>query len=153
MALVIGENSFVTLEEAQSIVEDELYSDSSEYTLWESLSDSDKEKICKKGTMAINSLEFIGQRYVWKTKLKFPRVIDGIETIPQEIKVAAVVNGLMDKVACSGEQYNLIKNGIKSMSVGPNSVSLDASKFNGVNGARVYDDAKVLVRKYLLTSL
>ena len=153
MALVVGENSYVTIEEAQSIVDNELYSDSSESILWESLSDKDKELICKKGTMAINSLEFIGHRLVWKNKLKFPRVIDGIEQIPDEIKMAAVINGLMDKVATSSEQYKLIDKGIKSMSVGPNSVSFDTSKFSGLNGTRVYDDAKVLIRKYLVTSV
>lgn len=153
MALVVGENSYITLEEAQSIVENELYSDSPEYTLWESLSEKDKELICKKGTFAINSLNFIGQRLVWQTNLKFPRYIDGIEQTPDEIKVACVINGLLDKMSTASEQYKLINNGIKSMTVGPNSVSFDTSKFSGVKGARVYDDAKVLIGKYLLTSV
>ena len=153
MALVIGENSYVTLEEAQNIVENELYSDSSEYTLWESLSDKDKEIICKKGTLAINSLEFIGRRLVWKTKLKFPRVIDGIEQIPEEIKIAAVINGIKDKIETSSEQYKMIDNGIKSMTVGPNSVDFNTDKFNSITGARIYDAAKVYLRKYLVNSV
>lgn len=150
MALVIGENSYVTLEEAQSIVEDELYSDSPEFLIWESLDEKGKELVCKKGTRAINSLEFIGVRPVWKSKLKFPRIINGEEKIPEEIKIAAVINGIMDKLMSSNEQYKLGRSGVKSMTVGPNSVSLDVESYKGI---KIYEEAMVYIKQYIRTSV
>ena len=150
MALVIGENSYLTLVEAQSIVEDELYSDSPEYELWSGLDEKEKEIICRKGTMAINSLEFKGTRQVWQYKLKFPRIINGIEVLPQEVKIAAVMNGLIDKLVSSSEQYKLARNGVKSIAVGPDSVSLDTERLKGI---KVYDEAKIYINSYIRTSV
>lgn len=153
MSLEIGVNSYLTLEEAQSIVDNELYSDSSEFQLWCSLNEREREIICKRGTTAINSLEFIGQRRVYNTKLKWPRVINCVEDTPYEIKYGALLNGLLDKITVSSDNYKLINSGVKSMTVGPNSVSLESNKFTGINGVRVYDDVKNIISRYLLRSV
>lgn len=150
MALVIGDNSYLTLEEAQDIVDNELYPDSPEFELWGSLDEKGKELICRKGTMAINSLEFKGTRQVWKYKLKFPRIINGVEVLPTEVKIAAVMNGLIDKLVSSSEQYKLARNGVKSIAVGPDSVRLDTERFKGI---RVYDEAKIYINSYIRTSV
>ena len=150
MALVIGENSYLTLEEAQDIAETELYPDSPEFELWGSLDDKGKELICKKGTMAINSLEFIGTRQVWKYKLKFPRIINGVEVLPREVKIAALINGLIDKLISSSEQYRLARNGVKSITVGPDSVNLDIERLKGI---KVYDEALIYIKSYIRTSV
>lgn len=153
MALKIGYNSFVTLEEAQSIVEEELYSDSLEYILWSRLNESDREKICKQGALDINTLEFIGRRDVSKYKLKFPRIIHGEEVIPEEIKIASVLNGLMTKVTKDGDHYKLIRDGVESMTVGPNSVKMNIKKYEVIRGSYIYDEVRTLVDRFIATSI
>lgn len=151
MALDVKTNSYiVSLEEAESIVKDTLYSDSPEFLLWEKLSDNDKEIVCKQGTKAINSLTFKGIRCIGESVLKFPRVIGNIRRdIPYEIKVATIMNGLIDKVNKSAEHYELRRNGVKSMTVGPNSVTFDST----VGGLIVYEEAREYIDKYILTSV
>lgn len=146
MALIVGDNSFVTLEDAQGIVDNELYPDSPESQLWGSLDDKSKEIICKRGTQAINSLLFIGVRNTDKYKLKFPRYINNIEVLPEEIKIATVLNGLKDKIIKSSDEYSMIDKGIKSFSEGPYSMSFDTAK---VSGIKVYDEAYNYISSYI----
>lgn len=148
--LEIGINSFVTLEEAEDIVENEVFSASSEYKLWEGLSDKDKEIICKRGTLIINRLEFIGNSIKYRYKLKFPRVINGVVEVPHDIKVATVLSGLMERLDMDSEEYKLINAGIERMTVGPNSVTFKADK-SGKN--KIHNEIMVYVDKYLIGSV
>ena len=152
MALDIGKNSFVTLLEAQSIVENELYSGSEEYILWGKLTDKDKEIVCKRGTLSVNKLTFIGQR-VNNRGLKFPRYIHGSDEIPYGIKVATVIQGLKIMTMNNNESHNLIMAGVKSMTVGPNSISLDNNNYLKNMETGLCADAMVHIDKYILTSV
>lgn len=148
--LEVGINSFLTVEEADIIVQEELLTASSESKLWSLLSSNDKEVILKQGTRDINSLNFKGTR-ANGSKLKFPRYINGVNVgIPYEVKVATVVNALMNNILKDSEQYNLMKLGVTSMSVGGNSVSLDR---NTINNTRVQKDAKEYIQQYLLSNI
>lgn len=149
MALVIGKNSYMTLDEAKSLAQVELDSGSPEAKLWSELSDSDKEIVCKKGTIEINTLNFKGRSIKNKYDLKFPRLINGVETIPESIKIAALIQGLMSRLVTSGEYYNLAINGVESMTVGPNNVRLNTDRFNGI---RIHEKAMVYVEPYIKKS-
>lgn len=154
MALVVGDNSYVTLEEAQDIVSNELYPDSPEALLWEKLDNISKEIVCKRGTMAINSLNYIGENLVWNSKLKFPRYTLGINTVPREIKIATVVNGLIDKLVSSGENYSLQRQGVKDIKIGQSSISFSDKATQAVSGGlMVYSEALAYIDRYLKKSV
>jgi len=145
--LKIGINSFLTLEEAEDIVATELYPSSDEVKLWESLDDISKENICKLGTMAINQFNYVGQRDTSKYNLKFPRYIRGVEVVPREIKIAAVVNGLMDRLVKNTQEYKLINKGVTKIKVVDSSADLDNKRFNGIV---VYNEALIYINHLIV---
>lgn len=149
MALEVGKNTYLTLEEAQSLAQSELDSDSTEYKLWTSLSDADKEAILKRGTMDINTLPFKGSSLKYKYELKFPRLINGKEQLPEAIKIAVLIQGLMSKLATSSKYYELVLNGVESMTVGPNSIKMNASRFNGI---KIHERAMAYIEPYIKRS-
>lgn len=75
MALKVGVDSYVTLEEAESLIADNHLSTSDLVVKWNTLSDSDKEVMLRTSCTDINNLKFDGRREVVGQKLEFPRVL------------------------------------------------------------------------------
>lgn len=148
--LEIGVNSFLSLEEANEIVENEFISQSKEKEIWSSLIELDKEKILKKGTMVLNTLNFIGVREVISSNtLKFPRYINGVSCIPYEIKLATVIQGIYSYSNSIDEYTKMSERGISSIAVGPNRINFkDSSKVNPIS-----NDVVMLIKRYILTSV
>lgn len=75
MALVVGEDTFISVEDADVYVA-ETYTDTNAYrTNWEQLSVENKEALLRRSTRALNKLKYQG-RVKYKTqKLAFPREI------------------------------------------------------------------------------
>lgn len=74
MALNVGVDSYVTLEEAESLLGDNYSSENEVYLKWNTLNDSDKEVMLRTSCRDINNLKFDGRRQVVGQKLEFPRV-------------------------------------------------------------------------------
>ena len=72
--LTKGVDSYVTLEEANSIAAATSLSSDKAYQKWNSLSDSDKEVLLRNSCRDINALKFDGRRKNLSQKLEFPRV-------------------------------------------------------------------------------
>jgi len=114
MTLVLFENTFITLVEAENYFNNRPNSD-----LWLNLSNTEKEQAIQFATLKINSLPFVGSKLSAEQPLEFPRNFS--PKMPDEIKYAV----------CE-EAYALIQNsvhsqnkmlGISSMTVGSSSVS------------------------------
>lgn len=75
--LILGEDSYVTLEEANEYVEKYYSKDTEEYQLWfsESYKDSDKEANLRNSAMAINNLQYRGAKKHKGQPLAFPRKV------------------------------------------------------------------------------
>lgn len=75
MALTIGTDSYVTLEEATQYAESHLLSSDPRKAAWESLTDPDKEVLLRNATSTIDSLPLRGRKIVATQALAFPRTL------------------------------------------------------------------------------
>lgn len=75
MGLQIGLDSYVTLEEANRIIEENNLSTSELVVKWNSLLESDKEVMLRTSCRDINNLKFAGRRKGTGQLLEFPRVM------------------------------------------------------------------------------
>lgn len=73
MALQVGIDSYVSLEEANKIVEENFTSDSTLFKKWSDISDSDKEVLLRQSTLSIDRLKLQGEKLRYGQKLQFPR--------------------------------------------------------------------------------
>lgn len=73
MALQVGIDSYVSLEEANRIVEENFTSDSSLFKKWSDLSDGDKEVLLRQSTYSIDRLKLQGEKLKYGQRLQFPR--------------------------------------------------------------------------------
>lgn len=104
--------------EADSIVSEQYYTDSDEYTTWNKLDDINKKILITKSTMVIDKLNFRGYKINGDFKLNFPRNIDGVEVeLPLEIKVAIIEQGLKEIINKQTDELNMQELGIKKISI------------------------------------
>ena len=75
MSLIVGIDSYVTLEEAEEIIRGTYTSTSSLREKWDTLSDEDKEVMLRTSCRDINNLKFDGRRAKTGQVLEFPRVL------------------------------------------------------------------------------
>lgn len=97
MELVVGENTYVTIEEANEYVENSMLSTDGRKTAWEKLCDNDKAVYLRNSLLEIESLPFIGYKVFLDQPLCFPRVRSAFgspTTIPNIIKTAQMKNAL-----------------------------------------------------------
>jgi hypothetical protein len=117
MAIVLGENTFVTLEDAETYFAGRLNSDK-----WVSASDGDREKALIMATLQINSFDFISEKQDELQALNFPREVCGIYQIPAGIKHGTCEQALY--LLSGGDKYkNFQRSNVKSVSMGKESVS------------------------------
>lgn len=76
MSLLVGIDSFVSVEDADKYVS-ETYTNTNAYKAkWDSLSVGDKEVLLRRSTRALNRLKYIGRTKQYNQKLAFPRIIN-----------------------------------------------------------------------------
>ena len=153
MMLTVGTNSYMSLEEANAIVENELLDTSNEYTVWNSLSESNKTKLIIKGTRIIDSIPFRGVKYnISKVgELQWPRLINNeLIECPPEVKIAIIRQVLRDYTNSSKQETQLQEMGVKSYSINKASISFgDKNSTKLDNG--IYNDIYFeLIRKWVI---
>ena len=153
MMLTVGTNSYMSLEEANTIVENELLDTSNEYTVWNSLSENNKTKLIIKGTRIIDSIPFRGVKYnISKVgELQWPRLINNeLIECPPEVKIAIIRQVLRDYTNSSKQETQLQEMGVKSYSINKASISFgDKNSTKLDNG--IYNDIYFeLLRKWVL---
>lgn len=120
--LILGENSFVSLDEANEIVNNNYTSFDSEYKFWTELNDSDKQVLLMQGTNLLNSDRFIwiGQRVKIDQPLVFPRKLRSgrIVEFGLDMKIGLVELVIKRQIAKSSDLDILKLSGVTSFSDG-----------------------------------
>ena len=124
MSIKIGINSYMSLDEANEIIEEELLSDDSDLIAWRALSDTDKEKLVIRGTRLVDKLPFLGIKYNDEITLQWPRVMNNKEIeCPREIKIGLLKQVLRDYGNKDKQETKLQELGVKSYSIKNASIS------------------------------
>ena len=99
----VGENSYVTLEEAETMAAYTCLSSDKAYLFWKELSDSDKSVLLVNSCRAIDNLKFSGRRRSLGQHLEFPRVDNHISGIGYRLYVGQMYdNGLYSQGNADG---------------------------------------------------
>ena len=152
MMLAVGVNSYMSLEEADAIIENELLDSDEEYTLWNSLSDKNKEKLIVRGTRTVDVIPFRGVKYnISSVKdLQWPRLIDNeLIECPDDIKLGLLVQVLRDYKNKSKQETNLLELGVTNYKIKDASISLDPSKVNKLCNGIYNDIFDLYIRKWV----
>lgn len=99
--LVVGVDSYVTLEEANKYVQDYFANDAAITSKWTALTDAAKESLLRQSTQAIDNLfKFKGRKKKLSQPLQFPRIIysglNGLPVFPEYKANPFFDNSLMD---------------------------------------------------------
>ena len=140
MSIEIGINSYMSLDEANEIMEEELLSNDSDLMAWKALSDTDKEKLVIIGTRLVDKLPFLGIKYNDKIVLQWPRVMDNKEVeCPRDIKIGLLKQVLRDYYNKNKQETKLQELGVKSYSIKNASISFSDVNSNKLSNG-VYKD-------------
>ena len=108
----------MTVEEADSIVNDVFFTDDDDAKLWAGMTDDSKSKVIYAGTKLINRLPFIGVRYPGLNRMPWPRLTSaGLTECPYDVKVAILKQGLRDRTNSNKNETKLQELGVKSYSI------------------------------------
>ena len=122
MELIIGQNSYMTVAEADEIVTSNFISTSTERKLWNSLDETDKAVIIVSTTTKYDSdsMCYIGYKDDENQRLQFPRVLNNGQIIecPDKIKTGLVVQAIKDLQTNNSEEAELILKGVTSFADG-----------------------------------
>ena len=142
MMLTVGVNSYMSLEEADTIIENELLDSDEEYTIWNSLNNKNKEKLIVRGTRTVDVIPFRGVKYnISKVgELQWPRLINNeLIECPDDIKLGLLIQVLRDYKYKDRQETTLLELGVTNYKIKDASISLDPSKINKL-GNGVYND-------------
>ena len=121
MELIVGQNSYMTVAEADELIQYLPFNDSCR-KLWESLDDENKKtSIILSSTFLYDtdSMEYIGVKKDKEQSLQFPRIHNNNEIeCPLNIKLGLLILGLSDISSNDSEEESLRKAGIKSFADG-----------------------------------
>lgn len=121
MSIVVGQNSYMTVAEADLIVSSRFMSISKERKLWDSLSEEDKDILIVSTTEKYdnNTMMYKGVKKDTEQALQFPRVINNKEVeCPEAIKAGLIMQCIKDLIADSSEEESLKNMGVKSFADG-----------------------------------
>lgn len=140
MEIIVNTNSYMTLEEANLLIEENFLDIDDYYTTWNQLSDTNKIKLILIGTKKVDKLMFIGTKYHLDSTLAWPRSIgDAIYECPYDIKIGLLKEMLYERLNNNTEESKLIEAGVKSYSVKNASITFNdniKSKISDINFGR-----------------
>lgn len=139
MALVVGNNTYLTIREADKLVEGYFFENDDARVQYENLSDEDKIVLLTRGCMDMQKLMYRGHKKDKNQKLAFPRVNrEGYESDEALVKLAQLLNSIsfmeIDANQLSMKTSEMRKVGIKTFTLGSFNVSLDGG--NGIGSQR-----------------
>ena len=120
MELVVGENTYITLEEANELIQYLPFNNSCR-KIFESLNDDEKTSVIISSTFMYDtdSMEYIGIKKNKEQSLQFPRIYKDNEIdCPFYVKLGLLILGLSDISSNDSEEESLRKVGIKSFADG-----------------------------------
>lgn len=93
MALEVGTDSYVTLAEANTYVQNNFLSTSQARVSWNALDDGDKEVLLRASCSQMQLLPYVGCKKDRDQRLSFPRMYQ--DSVPYEVKSAQIENALV----------------------------------------------------------
>lgn len=142
MMLTIGVNSYMSLEEADNLIEAELLDNDAEYTAWQKLSKEKKEKLIIRGTRIVDVIPFRGVKYNLSSvhDLHWPRIINNeLVECPDDIKIGLLVQSLRSYINKDKQETKLLELGVTNYKIKEASISLDPTKVNKLSNG-IYAD-------------
>ena len=119
MDLIVGVNSYISLDDANNYVKQLRMSTDKGRKKWEQLSDEDKAVLINKYTIEVDNLPYFGKRVSTEQSLGFPRIISGrYLECPYQVRICIVEMSLLELEYDSTDSSELIKQGIKSFTDG-----------------------------------
>ena len=132
MKLVVNENTYVTVSEADRIVSNYLTSDSEILSLYDNMDDDDKTIILYRSCLDMQKLKYRGFKQDQNQKLAFPRVNRvGYKSDDDMVKLAQVINSLsfINGGSTNITQLNMLSaNNVTNFKLGSFSISLADGK-------------------------
>lgn len=145
MDLIVGVNSYISLDDANNYVKQLRMSTDKGRKKWEQLSDEDKAVLINKYTIEVDNLPYFGKRVSTEQSLGFPRIISGryIEC-PYQVRICIVELSLLELEYDSTDANEHVKLGIETYKIKDASVTYREDAGNILSGKVM--DAK---RKWL----
>ena len=136
MALIVGTNTYLTVREADKLVESYFFEDEEARTQYENLSDEDKNALLYRGCMDMQKLLYRGYKKDKSQKLAFPRVNrGGYESDEDLVKLAQLLNSIsfmqLDSNQLGLKTSEMRRAGVKNFTLGSFNVGLDGSVGTG----------------------
>lgn len=149
--LIIGENSYIGVEDAETYFLNRLYSD-----IWDNSISTDKEKALIMATKKIDSLRLKGIKADTSKKLQFPRALYSyqfnkwiIESDVEQCIKDAVCEEALVLLKGIPKRVELQNQGVKSMSIGNVSETYAVSNSNNL----ISIEARELMKFYIAGSV
>lgn len=145
MDLIVGVNSYMTLAEANSIVENMYLSNDTQRVYWNKLGNSDKGTLIYRTTKKIDTfnMNYKGSKATAEQPMQFPRKLNNdassIFECPENIKIAIILQMFNDFDSENNDEIKLRDMGVKSFSDGGGAsisfsdIPKDKVKINNVN--------------------
>ena len=108
MAIVVNENSYLTIADADTYVAANYVSTDTKYTTWDALSDANKEIYLKRATKKLDRQLIRGAKAVDTQTLQFPRALKLCGRRYEQAVYGVDVNGDRDWYVESAVQQNVI---------------------------------------------
>ena len=140
MQFEVNVNTYMTVEEADSIIEDIYFEDDEEYILWQTFDEVGKQRMILQGTRLIEKLTFLGISIPGYQSMKWPRLIQyRYVDCPYDVKVAILKQAIKDKINQAKSEYDLQELGVKSYSIKGASISFSDNMKQGKLSNGIYD--------------
>jgi hypothetical protein len=140
MILEVGVNSYLTVEEADNLVSNNLDDDSEDSLEWNKLSTDSKEKLLIKGTRLVDKLPYLGVKYNPSSKLNWPRMINiNKKECPDDVKLGLICQMIKSRRNSSKQELKLQELGVKDYKIKNASITF-ADKNNTKADCGIYKD-------------
>lgn len=140
MEFVVGKNTYISVDEADSIINEVYFEDEDEYKIWQALDEAGKQRLILRGTKLIDRLPFLGIQYPGYQSMRWPRLIQyQYVDCPHDVKIAIIKQALKEKIHHATEEHRLQDLGVKSYSIKGASISFGSSSGsgNGTTGVKL----------------
>lgn len=116
--LEVGINSYLTVEEADILVSNNLDDDSEDSLEWNKLNTDSKEKLLIKGTRLVDKLPYLGIKYNPSSELSWPRMINfNKKECPDDVKLGLICQMLKSRRNSSKQELKLQELGVKDYKI------------------------------------
>ncbi|MEE3417901.1 MAG: DnaT-like ssDNA-binding protein [Methanosphaera sp.] len=145
--LVVGENCYFDVAEANQMIEQRFMTTDKEYIEWNKLSDDNKSIVIFRNTETFEmKIWYRGDKASRSNPLEWPRIVNGKYTeCPEEVKLGILMNGVKALVEASLDNsdisyHSLLMNGIKEYKIKDASITLKDSA--NINILKEYEKLK-----------